>query len=144
YLRAECELDGLPPRDRRRRRLQARLLELRGSLDRDWWRQLDWAKVEVCVEFAFRCRQRWDALLPTEDPAVRHCRECRRQVHYCKSVPEALKLADAGECVAIDSRQIRLPLMLLRSREESGRLLGRVAPQVPARVPLTKRGPEGG
>jgi uncharacterized protein (TIGR02996 family) len=140
YLRVECRLDSLPSGDRRRRRLQARLLQLRGLVGDDWWRQLDWAKVEYCVEFAYRCPQRWDTLQPTQDAAVRHCPECQRDVHYCRSGQEAHRLADVGECVAIDSRLARLPLGLLRSALEAGRLLGKVAPHVPRRLPLNNRG----
>jgi uncharacterized protein (TIGR02996 family) len=143
YLRVECELDGLPPKDRRRRHLRGRLQELRGSVGDDWWRVLDSAKVEYCVEFAYRCPQRWDSLTPTADPAVRHCEECRRDVHYCRSARKAHQLAEAGECVAIDSRLARLPLRLVRAAERTGRLLGRVAPHVPHRVPLQARGAKG-
>jgi uncharacterized protein (TIGR02996 family) len=140
YLRVECRLDGLPSADRSRRRLHAQLLELRKLVGDAWWRQFDWAKVEYCVEFAYRCPQRWDTLLPTGDDAVRHCSVCQRDVHYCGSVRQADQLAEAGECVAIDSRLARLPLRLVRSRRETGRLLGRVAPRVPNRLPLSKRG----
>src|SRR5262245_57550902 len=83
YLRVECHLDSLPSADHSRRRLQARLLELRKRVGDLWWRQLDWAKVEYCVEFAYRCPQRWDSLRPTGDDAVRHCTVCQRNVHYC-------------------------------------------------------------
>jgi uncharacterized protein (TIGR02996 family) len=145
YLRTECELDGLPSRDRRRRRLRARLLELSRVVGDDWWRELDGARVEYCVEFAYRCPQRWDTLTPTDNEAVRHCPACQRNVHYCRSATEALDLADAGECVAIDSRQVRLPLALLHRRREGGRmLLGKVAPRRPARLPLNERGPRAG
>jgi uncharacterized protein (TIGR02996 family) len=140
YLRVECELDGLPPRDRRRRRLRDRLRQLRDDVGDDWWRALDCAAVEYCVEFEYRCPQRWDSLTPTTDAAVRHCEECRRDVHYCGSAREAHRLAEAGECVAIDSRLARLPLRLVRAAEQTGRLLGRVSPHVPQRVPLPARG----
>jgi uncharacterized protein (TIGR02996 family) len=139
YLRVECQLDSLPSKNRGRSRLQERLLELRRAVGDDWWRQLDYAKVESCVEFAYRCPQRWDTLLPTDNEAVRHCSVCQRDVHYCRNAGEAHRLADAGECVAIDSRQVRLPLEGVR-RLEAGRLLGRVAPRVPVRLPLHKRG----
>jgi hypothetical protein len=29
----------------------------------DWWQQLDWAGVDYCVEFEYRCPQRWDSFL---------------------------------------------------------------------------------
>jgi uncharacterized protein (TIGR02996 family) len=140
YLRVECELEALPSEDRRRKRLQARLLHLRPSVGDDWWRQLDWAKVEFCVSFAYRCPQRWDTLLPTEDSAIRHCQECKRDVYYCRSSEEAQRRADACECVAIDSRLAQLPFQLLRTRLPAGRLLGRVAPRSQRRLPLQQRG----
>src|SRR5688572_5761980 len=66
YLRVECQLDSLPSGDKTRRQLRARLMQLRGVVGDDWWRQLDWAKVDYCVEFAYRCPQRWDTLQPTD------------------------------------------------------------------------------
>lgn len=140
YLRIECELDKLTSKDRKRARLRDRLAALRRTVGDDWWRQLDWANVESCVKFRYRCPQRWDTLQPTEDPAVRHCTECDRNVYYCRNTEEAYRLADAGECVAIDSRRVRLPLALLRRAEGTGRTLGRVAPRVPRRLPLSERG----
>src|SRR5262249_40250997 len=95
--------------------------------------------VEYCVEFEYRCPQRWDTLLPTDNPEVRHCSACQRDVHYCRSAQDAHRLADAGECVAIDSRLARLPLGLVRTNREAGRELGRVAPRTRARLPLNKR-----
>jgi hypothetical protein len=71
---------------------------------------------------------------------LRHCSVCRQDVHYCGSVREAHRLADAGECVAIDSRLARSPLAVVRTRREAGRLLGKVIPRVPARIPLQLRG----
>jgi uncharacterized protein (TIGR02996 family) len=140
YLRVECALDALPPRDRGRRKLQDRLRWLRMSVGDDWWRQLDWAGVEYCVEFEYRCPQRWDTLLPTDDSAVRHCSQCQRNVHYCRSAQEAHRLADAGECVAIDSRLVRLPMGRVRAAREAGRLLGKVAPTAQRRPTLGERG----
>jgi uncharacterized protein (TIGR02996 family) len=140
YIRVECEMDGLPPEHPRRRGLHARLREIRGAVSDERWRELDWARVEYCVEFEYRCPQRWDALVATKDPKVRHCRECHEDVHYCSTSEEAHRLADAGCCVAIDSRQLRIPLELVRTRAQEGRLLGRVAPRVPQRVPLSQRG----
>jgi uncharacterized protein (TIGR02996 family) len=131
YLRVECRFDRLPSADRSRRKLRARLLELRKLVGDAWWRQLDWAKVEYCVEFSYRCPQRWDTLLPTGEETVRHCSECQMDVHYCGSAREAYDLAEAGECVAIDSRLARLPLGLLRSRRAAGRLSGGWRPVSP-------------
>ncbi len=140
FLRVECEMDGLPTNHPKRAQRQTRLRELRAKIDDEWWQQLDWAPVDYCVKFEYQCPQRWDSLQPTDDPAVRHCPECRQKVYYCRSAREVERRADSGECVAIDSRHPRLPLGLLRTRVRSGRLLGKVAPSLPKRPPLTERG----
>ncbi len=140
YLRLECELDSLPSGDKRRRPIRERIGQLRQKLCDDWWEALDFASVDYCVEFEFQCEQRWDTLSVTHDPAVRHCQHCNQNVHYCRSAGQAYELAEAGECVAIDSRKTRLPLQTLMARAQQGRLLGRVAPRTPQRIPLPARG----
>ncbi len=143
YLRTECELDALPPKDPKRRHRTDRLRQLRALVGDDWWRQLDWTEVEHCVEFAYRCPQRWDTLTPTADASVRHCPECRQNVYYCRTPLEAYRRARKGQCVAIDSRQARVPLSAALAAQRAGRLLGRVAPTVPRRIPLPLRGTMG-
>jgi uncharacterized protein (TIGR02996 family) len=141
FLRVECELDGKQPKRPVRTRLVARLRELRAQVGDDWWRALDHSRVEYCLEFEFACPKRWDQLEPTADPGVRHCSKCDRSVFYCRDSREAVRLAEAGECVAIDSRAARLLMHFLMSRNEGGRtLLGKLAPGVPRRIPLTDRG----
>lgn len=140
YLRVECELDSLPPRSSRRRKLRDQLGQFRASVGDDWWRMLDYARVQYCVQFTYRCPQRWDMLTPTADPAVRLCAECNEQVHYCRTPSEAHQRADQGQCVAIDVRMALLPFGRYRSSQRTGRLLGRVAPTVQQRIPLPLRG----
>jgi uncharacterized protein (TIGR02996 family) len=143
YIRVECKMDGLPPKDKRRRRLEERLKKLRETVGDDWWRELDWSSVDYCGAFEYRCPQRWDTLAPTEDSTVRHCPECREDVHYCETMGEALHLAEAGKCVAIDSRRDRIPLEVIRPRPDEGVMLGRLIgpqPKPQRRVPLSQRG----
>ena len=140
YLRTECTLDTLPAKDKKRHHLQDRLRHLRTVVGDDWWQALDCARVEYCVEFEYQCPQRWDMLTPTGDPAIRHCSECQQDVHYTRSGREARRLADAGMCVAIDSRLARLPLSRVRNAARAGRLLGKVSAHVPHRIPLPIRG----
>jgi uncharacterized protein (TIGR02996 family) len=139
YIRLECELDGLPPADKRRPELDACLQALRGTVGHDWWRELDWGGVHYCVEFRFRCPQRWDTLVATKDSKVRHCTECRKDVHYAGTEGEAYDLAKAGKCVAIDSRQLRFPPMD-NSNDVEGLTLGIVNQVRPQRIPLKLRG----
>jgi uncharacterized protein (TIGR02996 family) len=113
YLRVECEVDRMSPA-RNRKRLLKRLNELRERISPEWWRALDWAKTYHCVKFEFRCKQRWDMLTPTEDD---NARQCERRVYYAKDDREAQSFADAGECVAVDSRELRLPRLRPRQNE---------------------------
>ncbi|MGF1577834.1 MAG: TIGR02996 domain-containing protein [Gemmataceae bacterium] len=139
YLRVECELDTLVSDEAKHRRLRKQLRELRELVGDDWWRQFDWAKVEYCVEFQYKCPQRWDTLDLTENPAVRSCSSCQQKVYYCESVEEAHRLADANECVAIDSRLAKTSLGRFRKSRKSGKMLGRVTPRVPRWLPLFER-----
>lgn len=46
------------------------------------------------------CPMTWDALQQTPDPAVRHCRECARDVFFCSSDAETIAHVRAGHCIA--------------------------------------------
>jgi uncharacterized protein (TIGR02996 family) len=139
YLRVECELDTVPVKPSRRRKLRARIAELQAIVGDEWWQALDCSPVEGCVEFTFRCPQRWDTLLPTSLESMRHCPECKNDVYYCRNIAEAREHAAEGHCVAVDTRKLRLRGDL--QPPESRRLLGRVMPQARRRLPLPKRGP---
>jgi uncharacterized protein (TIGR02996 family) len=135
YLRIECEADRLRAKDPRRPQLAARLKKLSRQVGDDWWQVLDYADVEHCVTFEFRCPQRWDTLTPTDRDEVRFCEECKETVHYCRNDVEAQRLADNGKCVAIDSRQMHMPLT------RAGYMrMGKIAPRVSSRIPLPMRG----
>lgn len=139
FLRVECALDGLAGKDRRRRKLLARLGQLREALDAEWWRLLDCSAVENCLTFAFKCPKRWDPLHLTHEPAVRHCDTCQESVYYCGDVAEARQHAAKGHCVAIDTRRTRWPGDV--RREAPRRLMGRVRPHPRRRIPLPQREP---
>jgi uncharacterized protein (TIGR02996 family) len=139
YIRTECQMDGLPPEDERRSELEVRLNAMRATVGHDWWRELDWGGVYHCVEFRYRCPQRWDTLVVTEDSKVRHCTECRKDVHYCRTEDEAYGFAAAGKCVAIDSRQLRFPPMD-RFDDSDNVTMGIVDQVRPRRIPLSLPG----
>lgn len=52
------------------------------------------------VRFEAPCPQTWDGLTPTSDPDVRHCGQCDRDVHFCRTDAETLEHARAGHCIA--------------------------------------------
>jgi hypothetical protein len=59
--------------------------------------------IENC-RFKFRCEQTWDGLTPTAHEQVRHCSECREDVHFCTTDEQLAQAIRQGHCVAIPSR----------------------------------------
>ena len=55
-------------------------------------------KIQDCFEF--QCPQRWENLEPTDQPGVKHCGECDRDVHKATNKAQLLKLGDEGKCAA--------------------------------------------
>ena len=55
-------------------------------------------KIQDCFEF--QCPQRWEDLEPTDQPGVKHCGECDRNVHKATNKAQLLKLGDEGKCAA--------------------------------------------
>jgi hypothetical protein len=56
--------------------------------------------VRRCVIELRACPQDWNELAPTDEPDVRHCASCQRNVFFCASDRETLEHAGRGECVA--------------------------------------------
>lgn len=55
----------------------------------------------IARQFRFKCPQVWDRLQPTAVEGVRHCLECRRDVHLALT-EEAFRLhSDEGRCIAV-------------------------------------------
>jgi len=46
------------------------------------------------------CPRAWDGLQKTAQPDVRHCTECKRDVHFCATDAETIAHARAGHCIA--------------------------------------------
>ena len=50
--------------------------------------------------FRFVCPRRWEGLTPTDEPTVRHCGQCDRQVYFCSTDAETIAHARVGNCIA--------------------------------------------
>jgi uncharacterized protein (TIGR02996 family) len=82
--------------------VQKRLEELRQSLDPNWLAVFERAPIENCDdEFAFKCPKKWEQLKGTDNPRVRHCDTCEKQVYFCLTLGEARERTRLGLCVAI-------------------------------------------
>lgn len=107
WLRLEVELHQHATGDTS---VHRRLAELGRQLNHDFKRFLRRENIINCgnaknekprVRFSFVCDKRWETLLPTEQDSVRHCNECKSNVHYCHTVREAEAHARAGNCIAV-------------------------------------------
>ena len=58
-------------------------------------------KGEIECEWKFKCPLDWTKLSPTNDPWVRHCSRCSRNVVMCGSPDQVSAAKRAGACVAI-------------------------------------------
>lgn len=58
--------------------------------------------IENCGwEFRIQCPQNWDYLAPTNDPNVRACDVCLKNVYRCDSHEEVARHATLSHCVAL-------------------------------------------
>jgi uncharacterized protein (TIGR02996 family) len=131
FLRVEHLLGKLPPQDRRRAGLKARLEDL--TLDRKWVTAVSTAAVENCPSES-TCPRRWDQLRPAAGLRVRVCDVCRRAVQYCHTVEEARNHVRLGDRVAVTPVVPRYPCDLQRRPDAA---VSRVVRQtrVPTRRP---------
>ena len=84
-----------------------RLRALSAQIDIRWRYKVARPLIENCLAVEMACPREWGSLSTTENPVVRHCDTCRRQVIYCSTVEQAGYHARAGRCVAVDIAQIR-------------------------------------
>ncbi len=108
WVRVESRLRGLEGPA-----LDAALEELRPlslKVGTDFMATVARPPIERCpVRFGFECPLRWEALQRTERTDVRHCAGCRMDVHFCRSVEEAMHWSVQGGCVALDPALERSP-----------------------------------
>jgi uncharacterized protein (TIGR02996 family) len=110
----------------RKKRRQTELQSLAAKLPTDWLAIVSRLKVEGCRAkaeehehqpqrlalvnlFEFVCDKRWDEMATTEDDTIRHCKQCKQNVHYCDTIVTAREHAAKGHCVAVDLGIIRSP-----------------------------------
>ena len=52
-------------------------------------------------KFKFQCPLRWSSLRTTDDPNVRLCESCLRNVYLCENEEQLAERAASGQCVAL-------------------------------------------
>ena len=58
-------------------------------------------KARISCRFRFKCPQVWDRLQPTDVEGVRHCPECRRDVHLASTEEDFRRHSNEGHCIAV-------------------------------------------
>ena len=61
-------------------------------------RKKRYLKIQDCFEFL--CPERWEGLEPIEEPGVKHCGHCDRNVYKATNKAQLLKLGEEGKCAA--------------------------------------------
>jgi hypothetical protein len=62
----------------------------------------DFAIIQNCTwKFEFQCPRQWAQLVTTDDPLVRTCGACLKDVYLCRTPDEVPDHARLGHCVAI-------------------------------------------
>lgn len=84
----------------------------------------------IIYRMKFICPQRWDGLTESDNPAVRHCPVCAKDVHYCATSFEVEKAIQANRCVAFHAGT-------KKDIERKSLLLG--VPLAVSRVPVQPR-----
>ena len=121
YLRMQSELSRSIAGERQHEQTRRKLRKLQGKLLRSWREWLlsvSRSKIENCVveddgaelKFEFECPKQWASLHPADDaddPTIRFCDQCGKHVFFCETVAEARKMADWGQCVAVDETLVR-------------------------------------
>lgn len=65
--------------------------------------------------FAYRCDRKWAELTKSDNPDVRFCNECQKNVYFCRSDDELAEAVKQDRCVAIerssDQLEVTVPTM---------------------------------
>jgi uncharacterized protein (TIGR02996 family) len=120
FLRLTVEAVKSAARKGERKTRRQRLQQLAADLDPEWLAMVSRLSIENChankeqrnlgmrmVTFDRPCERGWEQLRPTDDPAVRYCDDCAKQVHYCDTIMVAREHAWKGHCIAVDLGVIR-------------------------------------
>ena len=104
--------------------LEVRLRMLAEQLPLQWRAIVTRTTIEKCdVKFALKCPRVWEALVSTDDPAVRHCNSCDRPVHFCVDLAAVRRHGRDGDCVAFCASLVREHALERYDHDEHDELL---------------------
>lgn len=59
---------------------------------------------KIKCDFEFVCNKDWESLDNTDQPRIKHCNECNKNVVYCETDDEFRECVDKHECVCVNYR----------------------------------------
>lgn len=59
------------------------------------------AEARIVCSFSFQCPKQWDQLVPTNQPTIRRCTICHREVHLALTEEDFRRYREPGMCVAV-------------------------------------------
>lgn len=136
FIRLELQMAEAPEQNLNRTEAIRTLETLATQLEPGWLALVSHPKLEACrVQFQFECPKQWSRLKPTDDPKVRFCNTCKKNVHYCDTLEEAQNHAGNGNCVALTVALTRRACLLRPPQPAPPRIIAG------ARVPTPPIGP---
>lgn len=142
FLRLTVEMAASPGSKRAQKARRKRLQKLAAGLDTNWLAVVSRLPIENCprtrrrerqasqpIRFDYLCDLRWEDLQSTSDRTVRHCGDCKKNVHYCDTIMDAREHAQKGHCIAVDLGIIRRDGDLEPAHWSRGMLLGWPSPE---------------
>lgn len=111
FLRAQVAMITLSTSDPGFHDAAREVTRLIARTDTGWRARVAQTSLTNCYSFLVKCPRRWDSLDPTDNPTVRNCDACRRQVHYCLTQEDLSLHAAAGDCVVVDLALDTRPLV---------------------------------
>ena len=106
FLRLTAERRQRPADDPIMPALDARLSELRATLDPHWMMAFDPAQLIGCpmTRWELGCPGCWDRLTATDELDIRICHRCKQPVFFCHTLEEAGQFISCGQRVALSTR----------------------------------------
>ena len=84
----------------------------------------------IVCQMKFICPQKWGKLVKTDNPSIRHCPVCAKDVHYCANRKELEDAIQAKHCIAFKAKHLE---------KRQSVLLGVPIGPLPPRLPSGKQ-----
>jgi hypothetical protein len=64
---------------------------------------------DIKLVFEYECHKKWKSLALTDDPDIRYCDCCKKNVYYCKTTKALKQAVQFERCVALQGLNSAIP-----------------------------------